>query len=228
MGSYPGGKNGAGVYQTLINLIPPHDVYIETHLGAGAVMKNKRPARVSIGLDLDAAVVHKWQPYAQGRQDLTVTNDDAVAWLSWYPFGGYEFVYCDPPYLLSTRKNARRLYAYEYSRDQHLALLRAIKSLPCKVMISGYWSQLYHDHLRAWSCRSFCAMTRGGRPATEYVWFNYPEPVRLHDYRYLGQDYRERERIKRKTARWLARLEKMPLLEQRALLNAIDETFNAF
>jgi site-specific DNA-adenine methylase len=32
---YPGGKGGAGVYQTIINNIPPHDTYIETHLGGG-------------------------------------------------------------------------------------------------------------------------------------------------------------------------------------------------
>lgn len=224
MASYPGGKNGAGVYQALINLIPPHDVYIETHLGAGAIMKNKRPARVGIGLDLDVAMVHAWQPYAQGRQDLSVINDDAAAYLSSYPFAGRELVFCDPPYLRETRKSARRIYAYEYNRQQHIDLLQIIKALPCRVMISGYWSQLYHDHLRAWSCRSFAAMTRAG-PATEYIWFNYAEPVRLHDYRYLGQDFRDRERIKRKKRRWLDRLRKMPLLEQRALLHVIDETF---
>ena len=38
--AYPGGKNGAGVYQTLINLIPPHDTYIETYLGGGAIMRS--------------------------------------------------------------------------------------------------------------------------------------------------------------------------------------------
>ena len=41
-------------------------------------------------------------------------------------------------------------------------------------------------------------MTRGGRLATEWVWMNYPEPIALHDYRYLGEDFREREPIKRK------------------------------
>jgi DNA adenine methylase len=32
---YPGGKSGAGVYQTIINLMPPHTVYIEPFLGGG-------------------------------------------------------------------------------------------------------------------------------------------------------------------------------------------------
>jgi hypothetical protein len=55
--SYPGGKNGSGVYQTLINLMPPHDVYIEPFLGGAAIMRLKRPARLNIGIDLDSAAV---------------------------------------------------------------------------------------------------------------------------------------------------------------------------
>jgi hypothetical protein len=32
--SYPGGKGGSGVYQTIINQQPPHEVYIEPFLAA--------------------------------------------------------------------------------------------------------------------------------------------------------------------------------------------------
>jgi DNA adenine methylase len=34
---YPGGKGGAGVYQTIINGMPRHEVYVEPFLGGGAV-----------------------------------------------------------------------------------------------------------------------------------------------------------------------------------------------
>ncbi|MBS0352463.1 MAG: DNA adenine methylase, partial [Proteobacteria bacterium] len=47
--SYPGGKGKC--YQRLINLMPPHETYIETHLGSGAVLRNKRPAKTTIGID---------------------------------------------------------------------------------------------------------------------------------------------------------------------------------
>jgi hypothetical protein len=66
-------------------------------------------------------------------------------------------------------------------------------------------------------------MTRGGRTATEWLWFNFEAPLTLHDYRYLGRDFRERERIKRKQLRWVQRLETMPALERQALLSAIAE-----
>ncbi|HCN3270845.1 TPA: DNA adenine methylase, partial [Klebsiella michiganensis] len=36
--SYLGSKAASGVYQKIIAEMPPHDVYIETHLGGGAVM----------------------------------------------------------------------------------------------------------------------------------------------------------------------------------------------
>ncbi len=34
-------------------MMPPHDTYIETHLGGGAIMKRKPPALRNIGIDLD-------------------------------------------------------------------------------------------------------------------------------------------------------------------------------
>jgi len=89
------------------------------------------------------------------------------------------------------------------------------------VMLSGYWSDLYAEALSDWNHFQFPAMTRGGL-ATETVWYNYPPPVELHDYRYLGVGFRERERIKRKKQRWVNRLERMPLLERQALLSVLQ------
>lgn len=135
---------------------------------------------------------------------------------------GATLVYCDPPYLMETRSSGR-IYEHEMFDVDHQRLLRWAIATPCRVMISGYWSKLYGSTLRKWRCSRFQAMTRGGL-AEECVWANFPEPVELHDYRYLGEGFRERERIKRKKSRWLARLAGMPLLERRCLLSAIAES----
>lgn len=58
----------------------------------------------------------------------------------------------------------------------------------------------------------------------EWLWYNFATPVELHDYRYLGDNFRERERIKRKKTRWTARLARMPALERQALLAAIADS----
>ncbi|MCP4267865.1 MAG: hypothetical protein GY777_20230 [Candidatus Brocadiaceae bacterium] len=51
---------------------------------------------------------------------------------------------------------------------------------------------------------------------------NYNVSVELREYGYLGNNFREHERIKRKTKRWTARLQSMLTLERQALLSAID------
>jgi DNA adenine methylase len=98
-----------------------------------------------------------------------------------YPFTGRELVYCDPPYLHSTR-NDSHIYNYELTEADHTRLLEIIKALPCMVLISGYWSALYAQALRAWNTASFQTVTRAGKVVTEWLWYNYPDPVALHDY----------------------------------------------
>ena len=215
--SYPGGKGASGVYQRLINQIPPHRVYIETHLGSGAIMRHKRPAEINWGLDVDPEVIVRWKehPYAQ------VKKCDASAFLSSYAFQGDEFIYVDPPYLRSTRRSGRSIYAFEYTQVQHEALLDLLVELPCMVMVSGYWSELYATRLENWRTMTYTVRTRSGAVAQEWVWMNYPKPETLHDYRYLGEDFRERERIRRRIDRWKTRLESLSPLERKAILAAI-------
>lgn len=214
---YPGGKNLNGVYQRLINQIPPHRVYIETHLGSGAIMRHKRPAETNIGIDIDEGVLQAWK----GSLDVQLVRADASAFLAGYPFKGDEFVYADPPYLAATRRSDRSQYRHDYTDAQHMELLESLLRLPCHVMISGYWSDVYARYLAGWRTLSFGAQTRSGESAEEWVWMNYPEPVELHDYRYLGDSFRDRERIRRKIVRWQARLDRLPSLERRAVLAAL-------
>lgn len=147
---------------------------------------------------------------------------DALEFLSSFSFQGDEFVYLDPPYLMSARRGQRDLYRYEFgSRDEHLSLLSLIRTLPCMVAISGYWSRLYHNMLDGWRVVTFQAHTRQGM-ATEYLWMNYPEPTMLHDYRYLGSNFRERERIKRKAKRWVKRFLELDSLERHAIISELN------
>lgn len=217
---YPGGKGTC--YQQIINLMPPHRVYVETHAGGGAVLRNKRPARQNIALEIDEKAY--WQLAELQKDDpyLTVYNHDALIFLKNLQVTDKVLIYADPPYLMSTRKG-RRLYKHEYSEDQHRELLSLLTALrPAMVIISGYWSELYEEMLSDWNQYDFDVMTRGGM-ATEYLWFNYPWPTRLHDYAHLGSTFRERERIKRKQNRWINNLKQMPELERNALLRRIKE-----
>lgn len=225
MASYPGGKAGDGVYQKIINLMPPHRVYVEPFLGGGAIMRLKKPAARSTGIDADGDVVRMWQGVII-PPNLTVLQGDSFEWLADggnVVDGDSTMIYCDPPYLLFTRLQHRSIYRCELSDADHVRLLSILRGLPCMVMISGYWSELYATTLHDWRSVSFQARTRGGGMATEWVWMNFPEPLELHDYSFLGNDFRERERIKRKSLRWKRRLLGMPVLERHAMMNAISQ-----
>jgi DNA adenine methylase len=221
--NYAGGKNGSGVYQHIINQMPPHDVYIEAFLGSGAVMRLKKSAAQSIGIDSDARACKMFRAECAS---VTIINDDAISSLPGLiamAQGKRVLVYADPPYLGSTRSCKRPIYKHEMMADEdHRELLAVLKSLDCMVMLSGYFSKLYERELKGWRTVTFPSMTRGGHVATEWLWMNYPEPFELHDYSFLGQNFRERERIKRKKQRWLARLSKMPALERWALLDTVN------
>ena len=52
--AYFGSKATSGLCQALIAMMPPHSVYIETHLGGGAMMKRKPPAlRTDLAVNRD-------------------------------------------------------------------------------------------------------------------------------------------------------------------------------
>jgi hypothetical protein len=218
--NYHGGKGQDGVFQRIINQSPRHDTYIEPFLGGGAVMRLKRPARRSIGVDPDPKIIDAWK--AVEFPGLSLHCDDGIKFLKSYRWRGDEFVYCDPPYPFEVRAGKHKLYRFEMTERQHRELLGVIKTIPARVAISSYWSSMYAEALAGWRTVSFQAVKRNGETATEWLWMNYEEPPDLHDYSYLGSDYRERERIKRRCKRWEKRLREMPALERYAIMKALE------
>ena len=225
--TYTGGKAGAGVYQAIINCLPPHRLYIEPFLGAGAILRYKRPAPASIALDQDPAAIAAFNPDPP-IPHLTLYRADALQWLHEHgpTLPPDALIYADPPYLMSTRSTKQQYYQYDFYADaQHRELLHILTAIPCMVALSGYYSDLYASTLdpAGWSHTTFQAQTRSGRPATEWLWTNYPlPPARLHDYRYLGANYRQRETIRKQQRRWAQRLTRMTPLQRYALLSTLQ------
>lgn len=215
---YIGGKNGEGVAQRIINLIPPHRVYIEPCLGSGAVLRAKKPAEISVGLDLSPAAISAAElARVPGARLILGCGIEFLERFEWH---GDEFVYADPPYLLSTR-GGRRYYEHEMSDDDHRRLLAALKRCKGMAMISGYYSDLYAAELRDWTMETFTIYTRQHRPRTECLWFNYPRPTVLHDARFVGANRRERWNLEkqRRTAR--AKFLRMDPLRRASLFSAL-------
>lgn len=216
---FPGGKFRC--FQKLINLMPPHRVYIETHLGGGAVLRNKAPAAVTVGIDCDPRVVEMFVGHFDSR--FRFINGRAEDFLADYAFLGDELVYSDPPYWPSTRRSRRSPYRHDYSEEQHVRLLRMLRRLPCAVMISGYDNTTYDEMLCGWEKYLFTGTSHTGR-REETVWMNF-EPSVLHDTRFLGETFRDRQTIKRKRARWVSRFRREPAGVQQAILTDLTSAF---
>ena len=214
MKSYFGSKAASGLYQNIIAMMPPHDTYIETHLGGGAVMKRKPPTRNNIGLDLDPQALASFQC----DYPVQLIGECAHDYLAKYEFTGRELIFCDPPYLVKTRSSDRK-YHFDYTEQDHIALLELLKSMPCHIILSGYPSALYEEHLGAWNNLELQAMTRGG-PRTEKLWFNF-KLDQLYWARYAGKNFTDRQRIKRKAESWGRRYQALPKAERLAVLATI-------
>jgi len=214
MGSYFGSKATSGLCQPIIAMMPPHDTYIETHLGGGAIMRRKPPALRSIAIDLDQKTL------AAFDCDYPVEKVHGCAhrFLSTYDYRGRELVYCDPPYLHHTRTSGRR-YRFDYEEQDHVELLELLERLPCSVILSGYPSSLYDELLPDWRTLELQVMNQDG-VRTEKLWFNFT-PDRVHWPRYAGKNFTDRQRIKRKAENWAKRYQALPPAERLAVLSSL-------
>lgn len=221
--SYLGSKAASGVYQKIIAQMPPHDTYIETHLGGGAIMQRKPPALRNVGIDLDAEALQSFA-FPHRLSHVSLVNSDAVDYLKAFDFAsaGRVLVYADPPYLPETRTSNAR-YRFEYTVEDHLRLLSCLLDLPenVSVILSGYPSALYDSMLPEWRTCEFQAMTRGG-VRTEKLWMNFPEG-RVYTHTFAGKDYNDRNRIKRKARRWQEKYAALPAGERLAIMSALNE-----
>ncbi len=219
---YLGSKAASGAYQAIISQMPPHDLYMETHLGGGAIMQRKPAALVSIGIDIDPITIDAAQ-HLLGETDINLVCNDAVQYLNTFDFSVFSspLVYVDPPYLAETRTSNAR-YRHEYTRADHVRLIETLRLLPASVMISGYPSALYDELLADWRSIQFQVMTRGG-VRTEQLWMNYAAGS-AYCATFAGKDYIDRQRIKRKADRWEANYSTLDEAERLAILSRLIAT----
>src|SRR5437870_3010362 len=88
-------------------------------------------------------------------------------------------IYCDPPYVHSTRQeNSRAIYHAEMTDDEHRKLATLLKRCKAKVILNGYPSSLYTELYEGWRVVTFDIANHaaGGRQKArevECLWLNY-------------------------------------------------------
>ena len=211
----------SSAYQTIIALMPPHQVYIETHVGQGSVFLTKPPARFSVCLDENRVALTNLMTKAVEQDykgEFSLVCDDALHFLRDYEFTGAELVYCDPPYMFKTRKSNER-YKDDYSDDDHLELISILNSIDAKVILYGYPSRIYEEYLSDWNVHEFQVLRLGGL-VTEMIWFNYEPEIRLLDG-YSNENIKHKQQITEIASDWVNNYKKMNASERRSILISI-------
>ena len=113
-------------------------------------------------------------------RDVQLDCDDALKIISRSDTG--TLVYCDPPYVMSSRNHNDTMYGNEPNDDWHREFLATCKASPAKIAISGYPTELYEGELADWQRFAFSALKhsqgrhrQGGSldEAAEVLWMNY-------------------------------------------------------
>jgi hypothetical protein len=226
--SYFGGKGAPATVRRIINCLPPHDVYVEPFLGSGRILRHKRPAlRGSIGMEADGNLCRLWQ--ASSPPDVHVLHTDAlrdlVPLIAALMTAGADpariVVYCDPPYLVHTRRDPVGTYLHEWTDADHIRFLLMALRLPCRVLISHLPCPEYAEALQDWHTFTFLNTTRRGLQ-TEQLWCNYTPSADLHEYTFIGKNFRERERIKRQLGILRKRFDALPPAARIAALGMLE------
>ncbi|MDX9697210.1 MAG: DNA adenine methylase [Bacteroidales bacterium] len=221
---YPGQKNIEGVYQKIINEIPECKRFIELFAGTGAIskiVKKHAPETTVICNDINPEVAGKIKFTGEHVSAL-----DAITYIknNQDKLNSEDFVFLDPPYHPETRPNSLNLYKYELSAQDHEQLISSVLQLNCKVMIIHPGCDLYDDILimdNGWRFVNL-KIRYHNKTSEERLYMNYPVPKKLLITKFLGKDCWDRQRIKRKGDRMIAKLKALPAPELQYILEKIN------
>lgn len=225
---YPGNKNHDGLYQKIINLIPPHTYYYELFAGSAVIAcKIELGNRIIILNDLDPDV---YKTLCLLYPDFLVFKKPAIDFIKEVIAESIaekdeSFFYLDPPYLHATRPHQTSLYNFEMSDNDHVQLLTAVQHLRANLMIHHPKCELYDSMLKDWYKQNV-SVRYHRKTQTETLYMNYPPPSELQDYQYLGADCWDRQRISRKVRQYVNKFKNLPILERNYILNQLNQIKN--
>lgn len=222
--NYTGHKKIDGLYQKIINQIPKHRIYAELFAGSAAIYSLFTVLAETVILNDINSEVHNL--LCEKFRDKSVLNRkyDAIDFLKkMQPLWNKEtFVFLDPPYHHSTRPLATELYKHEMTHSDHLQLLITAQEMKCNLMITHPKCDLYDTFLHDWR-KVEVKVRYHKKTSIECLYMNYPDPIELQDYSYLGNDCWERQRISRKKEAYKKKFEKMPVLERNCIIDILNE-----
>ncbi len=163
--------------------------YVRSLQGYGA--SNNQNNHKGWGVDINPKIkskhfrVHSWNSKPKHLQKIVsklrtfqIENLSVFEILDKFDYTS-NFIYIDPPYILSTRNKTKR-YRFEWDDSHHSKLLEAVQNVKCSLMISGYESDLYEKHLKKSEWIKVRRPSFKGnvyrKGTSECIWINYQPP----------------------------------------------------
>lgn len=114
---------------------------------------------------------HLWDLASRLKQ-VQIECDDAVAVINRYGRSQDALIYCDPPYVHSSRTEDKN-YDHEMSDQQHKELADILHSVDAMCLVSGYDCELYQQLYKDWRCVQWSSLVNSNkRKATETLWIS--------------------------------------------------------
>lgn len=226
--NYPGSKGANGAWQKIISQLPRMDRFIEVMAGSAQISQRLKTGNVKeiILNDIDGDVIQALEDSGQFTGKFKFHCADWQCIIDNYDNVVPRTVfYFDPPYLMATRSDQQRLYKYEWGQLDHVIFLDRLKTIRSNCLVSHYPCQLYDEALATWRRIYYNSMTRGG-VRRECLYLNYEVPPLLADPSNVGENFTDRQRIKRKVTRLINRLNKEQPLERSAILSYVIDNFD--
>ena len=226
MEKYTGQKKINGVYQAIINEIPICSDFYEVFCGSAQLSKILLSICPAVNFhvnDIDPAVIDKLN-----FTSAVCTNQHFLDFISSIDHNAYDrsVLFLDPPYQHCSRVGNEKLYKFEMSDQDHMILFDYVASSRLKIILIHPKDCIY-DKLLSLGWRYKEIKIRYHRKTSiERIYCNYEVPTRLLTYRFLGENFTQRQRILRKCNRFAQKLLLLPELERNAIISHICSLFN--
>lgn len=162
-----------------------HRLVVRSFLGHGSDSATRTTrtgfrARLTDGRALPSQEWATWSDCIPALRDrlsgVLIENDRAVRIVDRMDGAG-TLIYCDPPYVHSTRtgktgNSGSNGYLHEMTDEDHEELLQRLLRVAGMVIVSGYPSDLYDDLLSGWERHTRRAVADSAAMRSEVVWLN--------------------------------------------------------
>lgn len=213
------GRNSSGVSQFLINHVPPVKCMVSLFLGNGLLLDQIKSCETMVA-------------FAAGK-NLELNNDSIKVFASDYTKNldwinpvkfGKTLVFINPP-ALEINKQPKLINTDFTSQTEHETLLQKGVKFPTYVMVLATSNNQYDGILlKAGFTKIYLFNQSIENPKTDCIYINYPVPEQLHDYSFVGQNYRDRDNNKKFIKRTIKQLAEMSPLRRNLIIDTINNT----